>query len=700
MYPPVHRLSAVIGAALIAYVIAPQNAMADTSTVTQISYDAGDHVVSVTDPRGLVTSYSYDGLGQLWQQVSPDTGTTSISYDAFGRFTSMTRADGTTTTYGYDALSRLVSVSAGGQTQVLAYDVCTNGISRLCTLSDNTGSTSYSYTPEGWLAGRGFSIAGTTYALGYSYDAVGHITAVNYPDGNQVIYSYTNGVISSVQVNMGGSVSNAATNIAYQPGDGAMTQWTSGNGIANTLSYDSDGRLMGINAGSIQSLGFSYDNTNRITGINNGVDGTMTQSFAYDAMSRLTLVYNGTDNEAFQYDANGNRISQVVNGSSSTVGTSATNNQVTGLSGGSNASYSYDANGNLVTVSGVPTFTYNPFNRLVAASGATYYVNPEGQRLEKTVGGVSTFFAPSNADSLVAENQGGGWIDYLWLNGRLIGRLYGGQMLAIHDDQLSRPEVMTDASQNVVWRAHNFAFDRTVVVSNSVPLNLGFPGQYYDAETGIWNNGFRDYSGDLGRYLESDPNGLGGGINTYAYVQSSPLNAVDPLGLYCLPEWKIRTIAAAIVGAGVGAYYGRGGGGWGVGIGAAIGATINGAMGAVDGLTATTQVNGAATGAIGAMVTSGTKGELGAGIVGAGLGGAISNEMVNEGYSRPFANATGAGVGGASGAALYGWFSGMSISGMATSGLKGGLIGIGMSLGQSAIESRLRAGNDCGCNQQ
>jgi YD repeat-containing protein len=114
MYPPVHRLSAVIGAALIAYVIAPQNAMADTSTVTQISYDAGDHVVSVTDPRGLVTSYSYDGLGQLWQQVSPDTGTTSISYDAFGRFTSMTRADGTTTTYGYDALSRLVSVSAGG----------------------------------------------------------------------------------------------------------------------------------------------------------------------------------------------------------------------------------------------------------------------------------------------------------------------------------------------------------------------------------------------------------------------------------------------------------------------------------------------------------------------------------------------------------------------------------------------------------
>ena len=245
-------------------------------------------------------------------------------------------------------------------------------------LSDSTGSTSYTYTPEGWLSGRGFSIAGTTYALGYSYDAMGHMTAVNYPDGNQAIYSYSNGVVSTVQVNVGGNVSNAATGITYQPGDTEMTQWTSSNGIANVLSYDNDGRLTGISAGNVQSLDLSFDNADRITGISNGIDGTMTQNFGYDAMSRLTLVNSGADNEGFQYDANGNRTSQVINGSSSTVGTSATNNQVTGLSGGSNVSYGYDPNGNLTTVSGTPTFTYSPFNRLVAANGATYYVTQKG----------------------------------------------------------------------------------------------------------------------------------------------------------------------------------------------------------------------------------------------------------------------------------------------------------------------------------
>jgi RHS repeat-associated protein len=62
-------------------------------------------------------------------------------------------------------------------------------------------------------------------------------------------------------------------------------------------------------------------------------------------------------------------------------------------------------------------------------------------------------------------------------------------------------------------------------------LNLGFPGQYYDAETSAWNNGFRDYKSTLGRYVESDPLGLTGGTNTYAYVDGNPLSYTDPYGL-------------------------------------------------------------------------------------------------------------------------------------------------------------------------
>ena len=224
----VNMLSKAVAAVLLGGALSLGGiAHADTPTVTQYTYDQGDNVVKVTDPRGLVTSYVHDGLGQLWQQVSPDTGTTGFSYDSYGRRTSMTRADGTQTTYGYDGVNRPVSISASGQTQTFAYDTCTNGVGRLCTDSDATGATSYTYTPEGWVSGRGIAMPGATYALGYGYDAMGHLTTVNYPDGNQAIYTYANGVVASVAYKIGGTTVSGASAITYRPMDAAMSTWTS-----------------------------------------------------------------------------------------------------------------------------------------------------------------------------------------------------------------------------------------------------------------------------------------------------------------------------------------------------------------------------------------------------------------------------------------------------------------------------------------
>ncbi len=61
--------------------------------------------------------------------------------------------------------------------------------------------------------------------------------------------------------------------------------------------------------------------------------------------------------------------------------------------------------------------------------------------------------------------------------------------------------------------------------------HLRFPGQYFDIETNLHYNYFRDYDPAIGGYIESDPIGLKGGLNTFGYVSGNPLWAVDPFGL-------------------------------------------------------------------------------------------------------------------------------------------------------------------------
>ncbi|MCE9556157.1 MAG: hypothetical protein K8T91_22640, partial [Planctomycetes bacterium] len=110
----------------------------------------------------------------------------------------------------------------------------------------------------------------------------------------------------------------------------------------------------------------------------------------------------------------------------------------------------------------------------------------------------------------------------------------------IHPDHLGTPRLVTDEANAIVWRH----LPTTEPFGNSPPeedpnatgtrfeMNLAFPGQYRDRESNLSYNYFRDYDSLGGRYRQSDPIGLSGGINPYGYVGGSPISRFDLFGLY------------------------------------------------------------------------------------------------------------------------------------------------------------------------
>lgn len=95
---------------------------------------------------------------------------------------------------------------------------------------------------------------------------------------------------------------------------------------------------------------------------------------------------------------------------------------------------------------------------------------------------------------------------------------------------MGTPRRGTDAAGQLVWYWESEAFGEEVV-SGTTTVNLRFPGQYFDQETSLHYNYFRYYDPSTGRFLRSDPIGLRGGLNTYAYVLNSPLKYSEPFGL-------------------------------------------------------------------------------------------------------------------------------------------------------------------------
>ncbi|MCL1051531.1 RHS domain-containing protein, partial [Shewanella abyssi] len=268
------------------------------------------------------------------------------------------------------------------------------------------------------------------------------------------------------------------------------------------------------------------------------------QSFGYDALGQITSIDNSDGWQDISYDAIGNRLSLTTQADTDWYRSAFDSNRLLATTGEQQRQFDYDANGNIVseqTAEGTVSYQYGRLNRMLSHSidGQTthYSYNAKGQRSAKLLAdGSRIHYLYDQQGRMIAEASNGKvHREYIYQNGQLLALVNltdaGNEVYYLSNDHLGRPEVATDKYGEVVWQAKNLAFDREVLIDNIGGLNLGLPGQYYDSEKDSWQNGFRDYDAKTARYMQSDPIGLAGGNNLYRYALNSSLIWFDETGL-------------------------------------------------------------------------------------------------------------------------------------------------------------------------
>ncbi|MDB6063389.1 MAG: Repeat family protein [Verrucomicrobiaceae bacterium] len=404
-----------------------------------------------------------------------------------------------------------------------------------------------------------------------------------------VHYHYDNERISDVTYTDSNDPAKAEKpllkNIIYAPFGGPQ-QWTYGNGLTQKVSNDLDGRTQRIELRNganpaIWAQSYGYDRYNNIKKIERaGSDQTKrTQQFDYDVLHRLTAEKRNDQNTEFAYDPVGNRTEAKENGNATQLMYTAGNR----LTQRGDVKITLDGRGNLIeeTETGagaeaksktVRRFDYNSNDRPInfykdGQLTAQYHYNANGLRDRKTLVNATqtqtklqtktqiTQFTYAPDTRLLSAGSTTQTTHYIWLGGAPIAQIKKPvhqqqtqtTITYLHTDHLLTPRIATNEQQKVVWRWQSDAFGEALADSDPdkdgkhTNIQLRFPGQYADEESGLYYNVFRYYDPKLGRYTQSDPIGLGGGINSFSYALNNSISNFDTLGLSCTSSGGMTT---------------------------------------------------------------------------------------------------------------------------------------------------------------
>jgi RHS repeat-associated protein len=537
----------------------------DTGSTVRL-HDAAGNLLSSTDARGVATSFAYDALNRP----------TLASASAAGRASEVVR-------WNYDQ-------SGAGYS---------NGIGRLTSAQFPGGWSRWRYDSQGRLEGQDQSVDlgggnGQTLTVAYAYTPTGQLSAATLPSGRTIRWQYAGGLVSGIVLDEPGASASRTLlrNVVHAPfGQPERWLWRMGDGSErlHERQFDTSGRMVRARLGGV-FRDMSYDAADRLVRYTHqdangaGALPALDQVFAYDAGSRLTSWTTATTSVVYSYDANGNRSATLSNGIRRDATLASGSNRLLALANPAR-SFMHDAVGNTVAETEASTrrsAKYSLRNRLESMSATlanglgtstTYTYDAAGLRVLKRTSTtlqcvpgssppVCTAPPPPEAPTIQFVYDPAGRLlgeyaadrtlrEYVWLGDTPVAVIVPAPGAAgtparvhhIHTDHLDTPRAVVDASTGLLRWTWLDTDPFGAAPPNPNPqsqgpftLPLRFPGQYFDTESGLAYNVFRDYDGAVGRYVQSDPIGLQGGINTYSYALNAPTMYTDPKGLD--PWWR------------------------------------------------------------------------------------------------------------------------------------------------------------------
>ena len=537
-----------------------------------MQYDRAGRLLRVTDPLGQDIDFSYGPLSRLTSMIDPGGNAISYGCDSRGNVVWVSYEDGSTERYEVNSAGDLLRWT-NRRGQVIDYVVNARGQVVRKTLPDGS-SVEYQYNARGKLE-RTIDALGTTqyeYLDPHNPDLV---TAIRYPDGRFLEYTYENGrrVHMVDQDGFATAYGYDAAGLLQSVRDGSGTllvqyhydaagriaREDKGNGTYTLYGCDANGRLEHVaNYRPDGTINTQFDYT--LDELGRRVTMTTLEgdwSYHYDGLGRLTeAVFTSTDplvvpdqDLQYEYDAAGNRTRAIVNGSVINYVSNDLNQYVRV----GTAQLAYDLDGNLISRtenSVTTTYLYDAENRLVGVSSPgdawSYVYDALGNRVATIHNGeqINYLVDPTGLGHVIAEYDSSGLVAHYTHAMGLVSRTDAAQQAFYDFDALGSTAGLSAPDGTYLNRYAYLPFGEHVTIDEAVANPFMYVGQ-----EGVMHEGpgldfmrARFYSPSDGRFVSSDPLGLAAGrANLYAYADQNPVNVTDPSGLQDCDaddEWK------------------------------------------------------------------------------------------------------------------------------------------------------------------